>query len=179
MDTRKIALVTILTATSLGIQLAPRPPNVEFTSFLTFLVGFSSGMFLGALSGLIVVSINGFVSPWGSAGMNLPFQAAGMVIAGAIGGLYRKHLPMNAGYRRFSGETAVLGALTALLYDLITNLGFALLYAVSGITLEAALFLVFASGILFSVIHVLSCAAIFGAFFLPFMKIYKRSPSRS
>lgn len=50
-NTRKLALFGILTALCLAIQLTPRPPNVEFTSFITFTVGVIYGVLDGTLFG--------------------------------------------------------------------------------------------------------------------------------
>lgn len=158
-----------MTAAAVGIQLCPRLPNVEFTSFVTFVVGVLSGSVAGVMSGVAVMAINGFWSPWGVAGINLPFQAFGMALAGLVGGVYGRHMP-NLGLKRFCMETSVLGASIALLFDLITNVGFALYCMASGTPAAAAVVVAFVNGIIFTTVHVASNTLIFGLFFIPLIK---------
>ncbi len=173
VKTLKIALISILIAVCVCIQLTPRFANVEFTSFIIFIIGVLSGSYLGLFSGIVVMLVNGFLSPWGYAGINLPFQMVGMSVAGLTGGLYRKHLPAQD-YGTFCFEAAVLGALIAFTYDLITNFGFAVWVTSSGIPSGISLIMVFVSGALFSLVHVVSNTIIFGTFFLPFIKVYDK-----
>ena len=85
---RIIALIGVLTALCLAVQLSPRPPNVEFTSLFTFILGFMFGSLMGIFFGSFVMFVNAFFSPWGFAGLNMPFQIVGMAVVGLAGGLY-------------------------------------------------------------------------------------------
>jgi hypothetical protein len=149
-----------------AIQLIPRPPNVEFTSLIVFLVGAIFGASFGATLGVLVMLINGFLSPWGFAGLMLPFQAAGMIIVGIGGGLYGKTRDGSYNTGSFM-ETAVLGAFLTLVYDVITNFGVAVSYMLIGMPVFLAFVDAIISGALFSVIHIVSNAAIFGTIFVP------------
>jgi len=146
--------------------LTPRPPNVEFTSLIIFLVGAIFGISLGATLGVLVMFINGFLSPWGFAGLMLPFQVTGMVIVGVGGGLYKR---TRGGCYDVESciETAVLGAFLTLVYDIITNFGIAVSYMLLGIPILPAFISAIISGALFSVIHVVSNAFVFGVAFFP------------
>jgi len=170
MKTRKLALLTILTASCLAVQIIPRPPNVEFTSLLSFVIGMMGGAVVGAFIGSFVMLVNGFVSPYGFGGLNIPFQMAGMIIAGTLGGVYRKFTRNISFSPRFSLEAAVLGASIALVYDLITNLGFGLQLILAHEGASLALFTVVAYGSFFSLVHIASNTAVFGALFLPLTK---------
>jgi predicted membrane protein len=170
MNTRKLALLTILTALCLVVQIIPRPPNVEFTSFVSFVIGLMEGAVVGAFFGSFVMLVNGFVSPWGFGGLNIPFQMAGMIIAGALGGVYRRFTHNISFSARFSLEAAVLGASIALVYDLITNLGFGIQLILTGEGSSLALFTAVAYGSFFSLAHILSNTAVFGVLLLPFTK---------
>ena len=164
--TRQLVLLIVLSALCMGIQLTPRPPNVEFTSLVVFLVGAIYGTSFGATLGILVMFINGFFSPWGFAGLMLPFQVTGMVIVGIGGGLYRR--TRDGCYdARSCIETAVLGALLTLVYDIITNFGVAVSYILIGTPILLAFVGSIISGALFSVIHVVSNAAVFGLTFFP------------
>jgi hypothetical protein len=102
--------------------------------------------------------------------LNIPFQVAGMIIAGALGGVYRRFTCDIGFTARFSLEAAVLGASIALVYDLITNLGFGLQLILAGESSSSALFTTVAYGSFFSLAHILSNTAVFGALFLPLTK---------
>jgi hypothetical protein len=172
---RTIALISILAGLCLAIQLAPRPPNVEFTSVLAFMVGFMFGSILGMLFGGFVMFVNGFFSPWGFAGLNMPFQMAGMSLVGLAGGVYKGFSGVPS-MGRFCVEASVFGAFLAVIYDFITNLGVALTAMVSGISPNPAIITAFAYGAPFSLIHVASNIAVFGAVFSPLAKTLNQIP---
>lgn len=164
--TRQLVLLAVLTALCVGIQLTPRPPNIEFTSLIVFLVGSVFGVSFGAALAVLVMLINGFFSPWGFAGLMLPFQAAGMVMVGVGGGFYRR--TRSGSYDAGSCvETAVLGAFLTLAYDIVTNFGVAVSYMLMGVPILLAFISAIVSGALFSVIHVVSNTAVFGMIFVP------------
>ena len=166
LPTRQLVLLIVLAALCVGIQLTPRPPNVEFTSLVVFLVGAIFGTSFGATLGILVMFINGFFSPWGLAGLMLPFQVTGMVIVGIGGGLYRR---TRGGLydARSCIETAVLGAFLTLVYDIITNFGVAVSYMLIGMPISLAFINAIISGAIFSVIHIVSNTAVFGLIFFP------------
>jgi len=168
-DTRKIALLSVLTAVSIGIQLSPRPPNVEFTSFITFLVGVLYGGVIGGVLGGFVMFVNGFLSPWGFAGLMMPFQMVGMAIMGLAGGIYKRYMA-EARSAQLCVEAAVLGAFLTLIYDIITNTGVAVAQMLSGVPLLIALMSALFAGAFFSLIHTISNFILFGSAFIPLMK---------
>jgi predicted membrane protein len=167
MKTRKLALLTVLTALCVAVQITPRPPNVEFTSFLSFVLGLMEGAFTGAFFGSFVMLINGFLSPQGFGGLNIPFQMGGMIIAGVMGGVYKRFTRNTVLPTNFFLETAVLGAFIALVYDLITNLGFGLQLILTGESSSLALFTALANGSFYSLLHIVSNTVVFGVLFLP------------
>jgi uncharacterized membrane protein len=148
-----------------GIQLAPRPPNIEFTSLICFLTGFLFGSIFGALLGALTMFINGFLSPWGFAGIIMPFQMFGMGLIGLIGGIYRISLGRNPSASKILNlEASFLAAFLTLIYDIITNVGYAMLFNVN---IVAAL----VSGTWFTVVRVVSNAVIFGTAFIGLVRI--------
>ena len=166
---RIIALIGVLTALCLAVQLSPRPPNVEFTSLFTFILGFMFGSIMGISFGSFVMFVNAFFSPWGFAGLNMPFQIAGMALVGLAGGLYRRYL-QSYNSAKFYIEVAVLGAFLTVLYDLITNFGVALSYMIVGMHPTLAVITALAYGTPFSLIHIFSNVAVFGIVFFPVIK---------
>lgn len=172
-EPRSIALFTILSALCIGIQLSPRPPNVEFTSLLVFLAGTVFGSLTGSTLGASVMFINGFLSPWGFAGLMLPFQMTGMAIVGCVGGLYGR-TKKDVYARDTCGETAVLGAFLTVLYELITNFGVAVSYMLTGLPLFPAIFSAAIFGAPFSLVHVASNCLIFFVAFFPLTRILQQ-----
>jgi hypothetical protein len=128
------------------------------------------GALVGALFGTLVMFINGFLSSYGFGGLNIPFQIGGMIIAAVLGDVYGRYthnitLPTN-----FFLETAVLGAFIALVYDVITNLGFGLQLILTGEDSSLALFTALANGSFYSLLHIASNSVVFGVLFLPVTK---------
>ena len=164
MECKRVAVLVVMTAVCAGIQFAPRPPNVEFTSLICFLTGFLFGGLFGALLGALIMFINGFLSPWGFAGIIMPFQMLGMALMGLAGGIYRKFLGEIKSSRILNLEVACLAAFLTLIYDIITNVGFAVLF---NIDIIVALI----GGIWFMVVHVVSNTILFGSCFSSLMKI--------
>lgn len=172
-NTRRLSLLSVLAALCLALQLSPRPPNVEFTSFFTFIIGLAYGVPVGSLFGCFVMFVNGFLSPYGFAGINLPFQLVGMAIPGVIGGVYSRQMPERSAPTSFCIETGVMGALSALIFDLVTNVGVGFWYVLSGMDLGLAMLTAMAYGTFFSVVHTVSNAAVFGILTLPSVKVLK------
>jgi hypothetical protein len=168
-NTRIVSLLGVLAALCLAIQLSPRPPNVEFTSLFTFIVGYMFGSVVGIAFGSFVMFVNGFFSPWGFAGVNMPFQIAGIAVIGLAGGLYKRYF-RSWSETAFYLEVAVLGAFLTVLYDLITNFGVALFYMVAGVHPTLAVMTALAYGTPFSLIHVFSNILVFGAIFFPLVQ---------
>jgi len=164
-QTRQLALFCILAAASIGIQLAPRPPNIEATSLITFFVGIIFGGIAGGLFGTLVMSINGFLSPWGLAGLNLPFQIVGMGTIGIVGGIFRRY-GFKGSASRVAVESAILGSFLTLLYDIITNVGFAL---ITNVPIVVA----FITGVVFSITHIASNTLLFLFASVPLLHTFK------
>ena len=174
LATRRLALLTILSSLCIVLQIGPRPiPNVEFTSLFVFFVGAAFGVFIGGALGVIVMIINGFLSPWGFAGLMLPFQIAGMFIVGITGALYARS--KKGVYSPTSCvETAVLGAFLTLVYDIITNTGVAISLVLAGTPTLTAFVTSFVLGAPFSLIHVLSNVGVFMVAFFPLTRVLQQ-----
>jgi hypothetical protein len=163
----ELALFALLVSCCFGLQIMPRPPNVEFTSFFVFIIALMEGGAIGACVGSIVMLVNGFASPWGFGGFNIPFQMAGMVVAGLVGGVYRRFTQKVLFSKKFCLEAAVLGGLIALAYDLVTNFGFYVQLLIFGESSSVAFLTVLSLGSFFSLVHIVSSIIVFGVLFLP------------
>jgi len=160
METRQIALLSVLTALCIGLQLTPRPPNVEFTSLISFTVGVAFGSWFGAILGASVMFVNGFLSPYGLGGLLILFQVAGMSLIGLAGGVYSKTVA-DGNAKWMPVEVAILGAFLTLVYDLITNLGYALQFSLLTNSVVVSFIGVLAAGSVFMAIHVASNTVLF------------------
>jgi len=170
--TKQVALFSVLVAVCVAIQILPRPLGVEFTSFLTFATGVTFGSLLGASFGIVIMVINGFLSPWGLAGINLPFQMLGMGIIGTAGGLYKMK---NGSNMRFFGETAIMGAFLTLIYYVITNMGFAIhLMLFTQFSPLEAIIISQISGALVTLMYVASNTILFGFGVVPLVNAIRK-----
>jgi hypothetical protein len=115
--------------------------------------------------------INGFLSPWGFAGLILPFQIIGMAIIGLFGSFYGR-IKNKLYDSRSCFETAVFGASLTLIYDTITNFGTAILFL--GMPIHLGFPIAMISGAPFSALHTISNAAVFGLAFLPLSKVIQQ-----
>jgi len=173
VDTQRLALLSVLTALCLGIQLLPRPMNLEFTSLIAFATGMVFGGLYGASLGALVMLANGFLSPYGFAGVVLPFQIVGMGLVGAAGGLYTRMTDSVSIVGRF-GEAAVLGAFLTFIYDVLTNLGTAVFLTLSGMSFHEAIVTALVLGAVPAAIHVSWNTALFGMVTVPLVNAMHR-----
>jgi hypothetical protein len=141
----------------------------------TFLVGVLYGSLIGGFFGALVMFVNGFLSPWGFAGLMMPFQIVGMAITGIVGGIYKRYVA-GVHSAQVCAEVAVLGALFTLLYDIITNFGVAVSFMLTGVPWHIALVSALSMGALFSLIHTISNVVLFGLGFIPLIKAIQRIP---
>lgn len=170
ISTTRIALLSILSALCLGIQLLPRPMNLEFTSVIAFTTGMVFGSVFGGSLGAAVMFVNGFLSPYGAAGVVLPFQIVGMTLVGIVGGLYAR-----TANGRFSAvgffEVAVLGAFLTFIYDVVTNIGTAFYL---DLPFNEAIVAALISGIPASIIHIAWNTSLFGTVTVPLVNTMKK-----
>ena len=173
VDTQRLALLSVLTALCLGIQLLPRPMNLEFTSLIAFATGMVFGGLYGASLGILVMLANGFLSPYGFAGVVLPFQIIGMGSVGLAGGLYTRMTDKATKAGAFA-ETAVLGAFLTFIYDVLTNVGTAVFLTLSGMSFHEAMIMALVLGAVPAAIHVAWNTALFGMVTVPLVSAMHR-----
>lgn len=173
LNAQRLGLLSVLTAVCLGLQLLPRPMNIEFTSLISFVTGMVFGVFSGALLGTLVMFVNGFLSPYGFAGVVLPFQIVGMVLIGVVGGLYGKIASNRLAAGNFV-ETLVLGAFLTFIYDVVTNLGTAV-YLSSSMPFSEALIAALIMGVIPSVMHIVWNSFLFGAVTVPLVNAMQKT----
>jgi len=173
LNTQRLALLSVLTALCLGIQLLPRPMNVEFTSLIAFATGMVFGSLYGSSLGVLVMLANGFLSPYGFAGVVLPFQVIGMGLIGLAGGLYRRMTDRATRAGAFA-EAAILGAFLTFIYDVLTNVGTAVFFTMSGMAFHEALITALVLGAVPAAVHVTWNTALFGMVTVPLVSAMHR-----
>jgi len=133
-------------------------PNVKLMDFLVFASGFLFGARAGALVGVLTWSIYGLLNPYGFCLPIYVATAASETLYGLAGALLRHSgaLSSRDGLPWSVYKMGVLGFSLTAIYDLLTNLAFALSF---GVPIPLAL----AAGASLALVHELSNAAIFAA----------------
>lgn len=163
MHSRKIAIIAILVALSIGTNYAMLSmPNVKFMDLIVFVSGFCFGPVIGMLTGILSWMVYGTLNPQG---FLLPIWVATMLsetLYGLAGALIRrtisprelsefKSLNLNRGV--FFG---ISGIFLTFAYDLITNIVFGY---VGNMSIEFAVIFGFVT---FGLVHMISNGLFFG-----------------
>ena len=144
METRKIALISVLSAATVvvayskGLAIPTLPGLVEFMTVLIFVSGFCFGPIVGAAVGALSLSIYmlipfPFAHPAAWLFTISPILLAVMAALGAmfglVGGLLGKVRRAERS-RKFILEMALWGLLLTFTYDILSSVGFYLAYPV-------------------------------------------------
>jgi hypothetical protein len=154
----KVSLTAMLSAAAISVSYARFwASNIEFTSLTIFLSGLVLGSRIGTLVGLITESVFSSLNPLGTAPLPIFLAQIGcMMLIGATGGIYSRLTDQSGGKIYSSLKMAAMGLYLTLVFDLVTNLGFAISFY--GGNYAYALIV----GSVFMVIHVVSNTVIFG-----------------
>lgn len=154
----RISMMAVLSATALSLSYARFwAPNVEFTSLIIFLSGFTLGSRVGALVGLVTESIFSNLNPLGAAPIPILLAQVGcMMLIGAAGGLLARWSQQSDTRLNSSLKMAASGLYLTMVFDLLTNLGFAISFYGGDYTIALIW------GLPFMVVHVVGNTIIFG-----------------
>lgn len=157
MKTREIAAVAIFTATILGSNYALSGiPNVKLLDVLVFVSSFVFGLGVGISVAIISELAWSFLSPYGFAGMIMPFLVAGEIIYVLAGRFAAKvwgnKISLGSAYSFVAGS---LLAICAFVWDFETNVGTAIIATWPQVTLTKIIAFQVA-GLLFSLTHEIS-----------------------
>ncbi len=163
MNPRKLAMMTILVAVSIGTNYAMISLyNVKFMDLIVFIGGFCLGSLAGALIGIISWAVYGMLNPLG---FSLEIWLSTMLletIYGVAGGLVRRWLHRDELSELRSERVAahvffgILGMFLTFAYDLVTNIVFGYVYNLD--ILVAVIF----GFVPFGLVHMVSNACFFG-----------------
>lgn len=148
---RQVAIVSNMTALALlGNYSLVSIPNVELASVVIFITALVFGSTIGIWCALSTSIIYASINPWG------PFipqiwvtQLIGWVYVAVAGSMMSKK--MSKPYERSAGpkELFIIGVVLTLIFDLVTNIGFSLVFNIPYI-------LAIMLGLPFMLVHILS-----------------------
>ncbi|MFQ6002638.1 MAG: hypothetical protein ACE5KJ_02720 [Candidatus Zixiibacteriota bacterium] len=160
--TRRVAPVSIFIALAVAAGLALiEIPNVELMSTIVFLSGFFLGFWHGALVGGVSMSLFSTFNPLGVPVFPVLLAQVGiMSFIGFAGGVLRSSGIKVSGPISM-GWLALIGFSLTLVYDIGTNLGFAVAFGLISKLPEIVV-----AGLIFSAVHLVA-NTIFFAFLIP------------
>lgn len=160
-SSRKVAIVANMTALALlGNYSLVGIPNVELGSVVIFITALVFGLPMGIWTALLTSIIFSTINPWGPFIPQIWFtQMIGWLYVAMVGGLLGGKKPDRYQKRPVM---FVVGAFLAAVFDLVTNIGYSLVYNV-----PYALAIVL--GLPFMIVHVVSNAFIL-AFVVPIVE---------
>lgn len=158
---RQIAIVSNMTALALlGNYSLVAIPNVELASVVIFITAYVFNLTMGVWCAILTSIIFASFNPWG------PFipqiwvtQLIGWVYVAIAGGLMNNNSSDIDGKSAGPTEFFVIGAFLAIVFDLVTNIGYSLVFNVPYV-------LTIMFGLPFMVVHVISNAT-FMALIIP------------
>jgi hypothetical protein len=160
---RWIARAGIFTALSVSLgYLLVFVPNVELISASVFASGWLFGASVGTTVGALSFVLFALFNPLGASLPPLMIaQVLGGMLLGLAGGFFKSFM-MGIPVVARGVVLGIGGGLLTLLYDVITNIGGFIAF-----TTEKTLIAYLATGIIFSLLHVLSNALIFSLLLFP------------
>lgn len=116
-EKKKVAMLSLLVALALATNYILFPLwNVKLMDFFVFTAGCLLGPLYGAAAGILVWLVYGTLNPLGFNLFVLAMVAPLESLYGIVGGLLRKYNNNIS-----STEAALVGLLTTLIYDVVTN----------------------------------------------------------
>ena len=132
---RDICLIAMLTAVCVGGSYAFIAfPNVNLMDLVVFVTGFVFGPFIGGMTGILAWAAYGVLNPFGFSAPILVSTMVGEAIFGIFGGVVERISYRNSTNPfdlKFSLEIGLWGLILTIIYDLLTNLVFAITFGVS------------------------------------------------
>jgi len=171
MDTRKVSIITTLTALCIATNYALLGIHqVKLMDFIVFVGGFYLGPLAGASIGILSWLVYGTINPYGFIPQVWLATMFSEAIYGLIGGLLGKKIaPTNFnGVRlRLSIFFGTIGFISTLFYDLATNVVWASAFSVP-------IIVAILCGTPFTIVHQVSNATIFGVSAVPVITVLEK-----
>jgi uncharacterized membrane protein len=174
-NSRKVSLIAVTVAASLGSNYALIGfANLKIMDLLVFITGFIYGSLIGASVGILIWAIYGVLNPYGFVPQIWVATMLSESVYGIAGGILGKSLStmdLSSDKTQLSILFGAVGFLLTFLYDLATNIAFAL-------TFNIPLIVALITGIPFAIIHQASNAVLFGICSIPLLTVLERASRR-
>jgi uncharacterized membrane protein len=171
MNTLKVSIIVTLVALCVATNYALVGVfNVKIMDFIVFIGGFCFGAYAGAFIGILSWAVYGVINPYGFVPQVWLATMFSEAIYGTVGGLLGKNfskIGSNDQRFRLSIFFGTMGFILTLIYDMVTNLAFAL-------ALGMPIIVAIVFGAPATILHEVSNAAIFGAGSIPVITVLKR-----
>lgn len=133
LTVRDLSLITILTALNIGGNYALIAlPNIKIMDLVVFITGFAFGASIGAITGALTWIVYGAINPYG---FSPPVWLSTIVceaLFGIVGGILGRtdYRTSEKGFSVFwfSVEIGLCGLILTIVYDLLTNIVFAVIF---------------------------------------------------
>ena len=163
MKLNDLVSAAIFSAVSIGLGfMFMMIPNIEFISVTVFLAGLTLGGVMGALVGSTTMLIYSTMNPLGSGLIYFPLligQTIAMAGIGVMGSVMERLLRISFRFTRILiGLAGLCGFIASVLYDSITTF----VYPISAGYSWKETIAYAISGLLFTIVHMVSNIAIFG-----------------
>jgi uncharacterized membrane protein len=169
---RKLSLIAVTVAASLGSNyVLIGVANFKIMDLLVFISGFVFGSLIGASVGVLIWAIYGVLNPYGFVPQIWVATMLSESVYGIAGGILGRSLSiasLSSNKTLLSILFGAMGFLLTFIYDIATNIAFALTF---NVPLIAALI----TGIPFAIIHQASNAALFGICSIPLLTVLEKS----
>jgi len=171
MNTTKVATIISLVALSVATNyVLVGVPNLKVMDFIVFIGGFCFGPIVGASVGILTWMVYGVVNPYGFVPQVWLATMFSESLYGVFGGLLGKSLvsfSLKDQRFRLGVFFGSFGFILTLIYDLITNVVYAVTF---GIPILVSIVL----GVPFTALHELSNVAIFSVGSIPLIRAIRK-----
>ena len=170
-STYKLSMLIIFTALCIASNYALISlPQVKIMDFIVFLGGFFLGSAYGAAIGILSWIIYGAINPYGFVPQIWLATMLSESIYGLLGGFISGKLSkndINSSYFSLGIFFGVLGFISTFIYDLITNIVFA-------VTFDVPILVAIFMGTPYTLLHQFCNTALFGLGFIPTVTILEK-----
>ncbi|MGD0029332.1 MAG: ECF transporter S component [Candidatus Bathyarchaeia archaeon] len=175
LTTRDISLITVLTALCIGSDYAlVGIPNVKIMDLVVFASGFVFGAPVGVATGALTWMVYGIINPLG---FSFPLWLSTIIgetvfgfVGGVLGRINYKTQEKAFNVFRFSLEMGLWGLILTIIYDLFTNMVFAVTF---GLPVTAAIVTGWFIPPFFGILHEASNFILFFSALYPLTKVIR------
>ena len=171
LNSRKVSLIAVIVAASLSSNyILIGIANFKIMDLLVFISGFIFGSLIGASVGVLIWAVYGVLNPYGFVPQIWIATMLSESVYGIAGGILSRSLSivsLSSNKTLVSILFSATGFLLTFIYDIATNIAFAL-------TFNVPLIVALITGIPFAIIHQASNTVLFGICSIPLLTVLKK-----